>query len=109
MGAKVKEMNEIPLGWVRMAAHYDTREDKKSGGPSDEYRRLLAAAKKNPPEFGVMNLRGVHGMLVQKDEADAYLQRLSPTARKAEPVSQKLLEKVDLLCRLVEELLEALA
>lgn len=103
-------MTEIPDGWVRMAA-YDTREDKSSGGPSDDYRRLLAASKKNPPEFGVLHLSGLYGTLVFEDEADAYLQRLSAAAA-AKPASQKrepeLLEKVASLCELVEKLLETL-
>ena len=103
-------MTEIPDGWVRMAA-YDTREDKSSGGPSDAYRRLLAASKKNPPEFGVQNVRGLYGTLVKRDEADAYLQRLhaaavaKPAAQKTE---QELREKVASLCELVEKLIATL-
>ena len=106
-------MNEIPEGWVRMAA-YDTREDKSSGGPSDAYRRLLAASKKNPPEFGVQNLRGLYGTLVKKDEADAYLQRLSaaavvrPATHKQEPITQELLGRMTLLCEVVGKLVEKL-
>lgn len=106
-------MKEIPDGWVRMSA-YDAREDKSSGGPTGDYRRLLAASKKNPPEFGVQNVRGLYGTLVKKDEADAYLQRIStpagasPVARKTEPATQELLGRITVLCELVERLIETL-
>ena len=62
----------IPEGWVLMSA-YDTRPDKKAGGPSGDYRRLLDASK--AIKIRVQTIPGVRGMLVLKDEADDYLKR----------------------------------
>jgi hypothetical protein len=110
-------MIEIPDGWVRMS-FYDTREDKSTGGPSSDYRRLLAASKKNPPEFGVQNIRGVYGTLVKKDEADLFLRRFSeaevsrskPSAsREQDSATTELLKRMESVCDLLGKLVEKLS
>jgi hypothetical protein len=70
----------VPEGWVLMSA-YDTRPDKKAGGPSGDYRRLLDAEKKN--RVSVQTIPGVRGKLVLKDEADEYLKRCQQPSAKA--------------------------
>lgn len=62
----------VPQGWTRMAT-YDDRPDKKHGNPGENYRRLLYASKKK--QISVQTIPGVRGMLVLKDEADAYLEK----------------------------------
>ena len=71
----------VPDGWVLMSA-YDARPDKKSGGPSGDYRRLLTASKANM--IRMQTVPGVRGMLVLKDEADEYLKKCEqPPAKPA--------------------------
>ena len=70
----------IPEGWVLMSA-YDTRPDKKAGGPSGDYKRLLDAEKAN--KISVLRTLGVRGMLVFKAEADEYLAKLQQPCVKA--------------------------
>jgi hypothetical protein len=70
----------VPDGWVLMSA-YDTRPDKKAGGPSGDYRRLLDASKTN--KIRVQTIPGVRGMLVLKEEADEYLKKCEQLAAKS--------------------------
>ena len=114
---KGKQVSDIPEGWVRMS-FYDTREDKSAGGPSNDYRRLLAASKKNPPEFGVQNIRGVYGTLVKKDEADAFLRRIceseasrskQPASRQTDHATSELLKRMESVCDLLGKLVEKLS
>ena len=60
---------------------YDTRPDKKAGGPSGDYKRLLDAEKAN--KISVLRTLGVRGMLVFKAEADEYLAKLQQPCVKA--------------------------
>jgi hypothetical protein len=67
-------------GWVLMSS-YDTRPDKKAGGPSGDYRRLLDAEKRN--RISVQTIPGVRGKLVLKHEADEYLKKCQQADVKA--------------------------
>lgn len=85
-------------------ASYDDRPDKKAGNPGDDYRRLLFASKKK--QISVQTIPGVRGMLVMKDEADAFL------ARSRKPIAKDTVlasEKTDVLLTKANELLERIA
>jgi len=92
-------------------AAYDDRPDKKTGNPGDDYRRLLLASKKH--RIRVQTIPGVRGMLVLKDEADAYLAQCKKVAAER-PISVAkplvpLLAKIAELLEKVANTLESMA
>ena len=64
-------MCDIPDGWVPIA-RYDTRENKKSGGPVGQYRLLLHATKLG--EIASMRM-GKRRKYVRQVEADEYVRK----------------------------------
>lgn len=64
-------MGDIPDGWIPIS-QYDTREDKKGGGPVGQYRLLLHATKLG--EIASMRL-GKRRKYVRQAEADEYVRK----------------------------------
>jgi hypothetical protein len=93
----------VPQGWTRMAT-YDDRPDKKNGNPGDNYRRLLYASKKK--QISVQTIPGIRGMLVLKDEAEAYLEkcRQKPVEATKHPEVAGVRLAVGLLARVADAL-----
>ena len=71
-------MTDLPEGWVPLSS-YDRRENKKSGGPTGDYQRLIKAV--NAKQISSRKIRGMASQLVRQDEAEYFLKKCDEKAQ----------------------------